>query len=253
MNKEIREISDDGKILQVTTWDERWYMQIEKDKTGKRIISKKEYPSVTWITDYYPKGIAFMKWYANKGWDEAEAIKASAGNKGSKVHLAISSMLLDNGLKIDDKFPNKDGEQEELTLEEWECLMSFVEWFEETKPEPEENEKTLFNDEHNYAGTADFICTINDERWLIDFKTSANIWPSHELQVSAYNHALDKPCDKMAILQLGYKRNKTKKWKFTEVNDKFELFLAAKKIWENECANVSVFQKDYPTSLTLSK
>lgn len=248
MDKVIRKVSEDGKTVQVTIADERWYIRTLED--GSTI----EYPSVTWITDHYPKGIGYYRWLANQGWDNAEEAMQAAGRRGSKVHEAISLLLLGNKLSMDDKLRNTDtGEPEDITLEEWEAIMSFVAWHQEYKPKMLANEKTLFNEEHRFAGTADFICEIAGEKWLIDFKTSKDVWPSHELQVSAYAHALPpelKP-DKLAILQVGYTRNKNR-WKLTELEDKFDLFLASKAIWQNECANVTVKKKDYPVSLSLA-
>lgn len=50
-------------------------------------------PPVTWITAHYPKSIGFDRWLGQRGWDDAEAIKHAAGDKGSKVHFAIGALL----------------------------------------------------------------------------------------------------------------------------------------------------------------
>jgi len=236
MKVEIRETKEDG-IIQITTLDERWYQ-----KDGKFV------PSVTWIAGYYPKGVGFYKWLADKGWDEAQAIKQAAGDKGSKVHKAVEALINGEKLSMDAKFTDSNGEESELTVEEWECLMSFVEWWKEVKPEVISAEQVVFTD--RYAGTVDLVCKIGKETWLIDFKTGSEIWPEYELQVSAYQHAL-RGIDKVGILQLNYKRNKTKKYKFTEIEDKFDLFESAIKIWANENEGVVPKQKDYPVSLSL--
>jgi hypothetical protein len=86
----------------------------------------------------------------------------------------------------------------------------------------------------------------------VDFKTSANIWPSHIIQVSAYKHALNVSVDRLGILQLGYKKNR-QGWKFTEIDDDFNLFNAAYTIWKSEMANVQPNQKDYPLSLSIKE
>jgi hypothetical protein len=90
---------------------------------------------------------------------------------------------------------------------------------------------------------------------IIDFKTGQNLWPSYELQIAAYKQALKeggrKVDDvKLAFLQVGYKRNK-KGYKFTEVEDKFELFLHAMAICENEVGGVSPKQSEYPLTLKI--
>ena len=100
----------------------------------------------------------------------------------------------------------------------------------------------------------DLKCRIKGKLWLIDFKTSADIWPAHELQVSAYKHAdVNRRTLKIGILQVGYRRNKTKKWKFTEVKDQWPLFLAARKIWGKETEGQKPLQREYPLSLSLSE
>lgn len=244
MKREIRTIDEKLGIIQITTVDERWYEKRNND--GESIFV----PSVTWISSHYPKGIGFYKWLADKGWNEAEAIKQAAADKGSKVHQAIDVLLKNGSIRIDSKFIDpQTGEAQELTVEEYACVMSFADWHREYKPETVANETVIFNDEEGYAGTIDFICKIDGQLHIIDFKTSQHIWPEHELQISAYRHAFDKNA-KTAILQLGYRLNK-KKYKFTEIDDKYHLFLAAKKIWAEESSRVQPSQKDYPLEIRL--
>jgi len=103
-----------------------------------------------------------------------------------------------------------------------------------------------------YAGTVDMVVEIEGELWIIDLKTSQSVWPSHELQVSAYKHAIPMMEDaKLAILQLGYRRNKDG-FKFTEINDQYSLFLSTKEIWAKETAGEKPHQKDYPMSINLT-
>lgn len=243
MKIQIRKIDEAKGIVQITTTDERWYSKRLEDKTEIFV------PSVTWISGFYPKGVAFYKWLADKGWDEAEAIKAAAGDKGSKVHKAIEDILKGAEIKMDAKYLNPTTEElEELTVQEYECLMSFVDWLNETKPEVISTEYNVFNDEVGYAGTVDMKLKIDNEIWLVDIKTGASVWPEYELQVSAYRHA-DPEVQKTAVLQVGYRYNKVKKYKFTEIEDQFELFLAAKKIWAKETAGQKPLQKDFPMAL----
>lgn len=242
MKIEIKKTKDKN-IIQITTLDERWYHILEKD----RFV-----PSSTWIADYYPKGIQFFKWLADKGWDEAEAIKQAAGDKGSRVHHAIEQLLLGNEVAMDNLFPDSDGEQGEITVEEWEAVMSFYDWWKETNPRLITLEQVVYNEQEDYAGTLDLICEIDGEIWIVDFKTSQYIWPSHELQVSSYFHADNIKATRMGILQVGYRKNK-KGYKFTEIQDKFPLFLAAKLIWAEENAGKQPKQKDYPRTLTLKE
>ena len=100
MKKLIRDVDEKRGIVQITTYDERWYAHEVKDPiTG--IPTVIFVPSVTWVAESYPKGIAFYKWLADKGWDEAEAIKEAAGDKGSKVHHAIEDLLAGREVLLD--------------------------------------------------------------------------------------------------------------------------------------------------------
>ncbi len=253
MKKEIRTVDKERQILQVTTVDERWYVRDTKDEeTG---LPKYEYvPSVTWICDHYPKGVAFYKWLASKGWDESQAIKSAAGDKGSKVHYAIRDLIEGRVVHIDSKYKNNStGEDEELSLDEYGCLMAFALWYKEAAPEIVSCEFAVWGD--GYAGTVDLLAKVGGELFLIDFKTSQYVWPSMELQVSAYKHALEAQGGadgaKLAILQVGYRLNK-KRYKFTEVQDNYQEFLAAKTIWAKETKGVQPQQKDYPLKIKLN-
>ena len=251
MKIEIIEMVDLNTI-RVTTPDERWY---------KKPMSEPAVwlPSSTWICSYYPKGIGYFKWLAAHGWDEAEEIKTAAGEKGSRVHNACNALMDGIALNLDTKFTDSEGKESELNLEEWEACMSFVDWYNDVKPEILQKDITVINEEHGYMGTLDLLAIIDNQVWLIDLKTSQDVWPSHEIQLASYFHAENIKigegiqAEKMAILQLGYRRNKKKKYKWTEVEDKFDLFLAAKLIWKQENENKQPPQKDYPRVLELKK
>ncbi len=247
MKYEIKELV--GNIQRITTVDERWYMKDSEETGVERIFV----PSSTWICSYYPKGIAYFKWLAAKGWDEAESIKIAAGDKGSLVHQAIEELLQQHEVKIDAKFI-VDGVDKEINVEEYECVMSFADWFKAVKPEVIHYEFTIWNTKYGYAGTLDLICKINGVVYVIDFKTSAYIWMSHKIQLSSYKHSdyvmKNYPDAKMAILQIGYRMNQ-KRYKFTEVDDCFDLFLSARTIWEAEVKDKQPSQKDFPLEITL--
>lgn len=255
MKKEIRVVDKQKGILQVTTVDERWYVRDMTDpETGE--AKPLFVPSVTWICDHYPKGVQFYKWLASKGWDEAEAIKTAAGDKGSRVHRAIQDLIEGREVAIDARYPSSlDDKPQELSFEEYDAVMSFARWHKEYKPEFIAWEFPVWGD--GYAGTVDLLCAIEGQKYIVDFKTSAYIWPSHELQVSAYKQALALKNDKgepedvkLAILQVGYRMNK-KKFKFTEIDEQYQEFLAAKLIWAKEQKGVEPHQKDYPMSVKL--
>lgn len=262
MKKEIKLIDKEKKVVRITTLNERWYAKPSTDsKTGLPIFEY--FPSSTLIASYYPKGIFFYKWLAEKGWDEAEAIKNAAGDKGSKVHIACGH--IDEGLEIDiekSKYLNNSTEQmEELSQEELDCILSYVKFIDDLKPVLLANEITSFG--KFYAGTADKIFAVPNsvypdvrQIWIVDLKTSKSIWEEYKLQISSYSHMdidykklgitdVEWENRKLAILQVGYTRNKDG-YKFTEIDDKFDLFEMAYKIFLNENPDSKPQQKDYP-------
>jgi hypothetical protein len=277
MKKIIRDVDSDRGILQVTCSDERWYLKRSEDAAG--LPSYKSVPSVTWIAGYYPKGVEFYKWLADKGWDEAEAVKTAAGDKGSAVHHAIEMILKGEEFRIDTKVIDKNRSTEvetiyrDLSFEELLCVKSFLDWFNEVKPEVIATERTIFSDIHNFAGTVDFVCRIDGVPYIIDFKTSKSIWREYELQVSAYRMAMEngenpifglnengtdtgKQIDlsglRTAILQVGYTRNKAG-WKFTEIEDAFPLFKVAQQIWQREAGSQEIKQYQFPIVLSAGR
>lgn len=264
MKKIIKNVDEKRGIHQVTIADERWYMKpVENPVSG---IPEFTYvPSVTWIAQSYPKGIGYFKWLAEKGWDEAEGIKQTAGDKGTKVHLAIEDVINGKEVRIDSKYPNKSsGQMEELTLEECDAILSFIAWRkEQCLVQNLATEITVFSVKHNYAGTVDWIVRIDDSFWIIDFKTSQFVWPSHEIQLNAYKKSIvngenviegfpegyDLSKIRMAILQVGYKKNKFG-FKFTEIADDFDLFLTTQKIWKREHGGEMPNKREYPIVLS---
>lgn len=259
MQKQVR-ITDEARgIVQVTTYDERWYAKQDTDKnTG--LPTYRYVPSVTWVTGHYPKGIQFYQWLAKKGWDESVAIKEAAATKGSKIHKACENLLQGEVVNMDAEYADpKTGVVAPLTVDEYYAIMTFAQWYKDlcSKNEVEVlgSELVIWNDEDNYAGTTDLILRINGRVTVIDLKTGQNIWPEYTLQLSAYKRALDlagTEVHDLAILQVGYSRNKNG-YKYTEIDYSYELFLAAKTIWANECAGVTVHQRDYPLAVSLGE
>lgn len=274
MKKLIKDVDEERGIVQVTTTDERWYLKsVLNEITG--LPEYKAVPSVSFISGSYPKGIQYAKWLADHGWDEAEAIKKDAGTKGSKVHQAIEAILNGREVRMDSKFTNYQNDQEEeLTVEECDCILSFIAWRTEMEKTYEietiiidgSAKAVLFSAEYDYAGTIDWLIKLTNKKtkevgyWLVDFKTSQNIWPSHEIQVSAYGKTIvngENPVEglpegvdlKLAILQLGLRRNKCL-YKWTEIKPQFDIFMATRLIWQKEHGTEKPSQKDYPLVLS---
>ena len=267
MKKQIVDINKAKGIAQITTLDERVYSFPTKDKvTGLPTYVFK--PSSTYILSVgYPKGKFFIEWLKKNG-DDSEEIKTSAGVRGSKIHQAVESILTNktNEVRMDDVFKNTEtGRDEELEPDEYEAVISFVNWYEEqalgSTIEVIGIEFNVDSDTYDYAGTIDLFLKTDGEYWIIDIKTGKNIYEEHKMQVSSYKQCIvEKPVVgehkikgdiKMGILQLGYTRNKNR-YKFTEIEDKFELFLHAKQIFHNEVKKLPYRQIGLPIVIKLN-
>lgn len=294
MHKEIRRVDPDRGIIQVTTLDERFYGRMHPNAAGIDEFTWR--PSVTWMCEYYPKGIGFQTWLKKNG-DDSDLIARLAADRGYKVHDVVAKLneRIPEGLGVQlisgpgapaEKFPNPStGQDEELSSEEVCGVLSYVDWWNKEGSKffkiiacefttwPDEKECA---DRTNYparvfrfAGTVDLkveqivegevIRKSGYKGWkgeigtfgIIDLKTSLDIWPAHEMQVSAYRVA--ENADWAAILQLNYRRNKLKKFKFTEIPDKFALFCSTQRIWENETDGIEPLQRDYPLYVKLGQ
>lgn len=243
-------VTKDGvEMLRVTTSDERWYR-----------VKDNYYPSASWIASYCPKDRFFEQYLLSQTPESAEKILLDSSEKGTKVHNAIEKLCLGETLRFDDKINGQNG-PEELTAEEWECIMAFRGWVADEKVRfllsPE---WILVDEEVGFAGTCDApLVEVNGSLYVVDYKTSKNIYQSHIAQLSAYMFALrkneiwKKAVDgrdvQMAVLQLG--KSTKKGYKFTEIPYDFESFLAARLFWDRAEKVKDPPQKDFPLSISL--
>lgn len=258
MEKTIRVVDEKASVVQITTLDERWYAFPGKDVAG--LPTFEFYPSITWIASYYPKGIGYMKWLAEHGWDEAEALKTEAGDRGTIIHHACEHLILEKSVKMDQKFKGKDGVERALTPNEYYHVITFAQWYESVGKPPLYRindaelavEKTVRGD--GYACTYDFIFVIDGEYHIKDLKTGG-IWPSAEVQLTGLKPAVEKAYGitvaSLSCIQTGYTRNKTLHYKETFIDYQPEILDAAKKIWAKENPKTKPFQRDYPMEVTI--
>lgn len=255
MQKVFTTVDSERGIVQVTTDDERFYIRETQDKeTGNP--THVWLPSSTWIAGYCPKGVGYYKWLAMHGWNEAEAIKTERGKYGTRVHKAIELLLNGEEVAMNEELPDEDLGISTLSAEEYYAVVTFKQWWDELnkehKVEVVETEHTVWCEEHGFAGTVDCVLKIDDAFWIIDFKTSQNVFINHEAQISSYKHALNLKGDvRLAILQIGYMKNTHKHYKLTEVEDRFDLWLAARQFWEYEQKGAKPSQVQMPIKLSL--
>src|SRR3990167_8484040 len=80
-------------------------------------VGSEVFPSVTTILNYYPQSAQLTRWIADQGWSESQAIKSAAGERGTKVHSGVESLL--GGEQLMKAF---------YSLDEWHRLVAFVDW-----------------------------------------------------------------------------------------------------------------------------
>lgn len=233
-------------IVQITTSDERWYTE-----DGETFFK-----SNSWVTSFWPKGAGFEAWLKKNG-DEAEQLKRDAGNKGSKIHQAIEDLLNSKEVKFDAKYTNHDaGKQEELTPDEYWSLMTFIKWWNELNEKHTVKllavEKSAINKSLEVGYTLDLLIEVDGETWLVDYKTSKEIYMSHKLQTWFMKWA--EGANKAFILQIGYNRNKDG-FKLTQIEDDYaDDYKACLRIWNREVTEEGKkpLQRDFPMILKIN-
>jgi hypothetical protein len=194
------------KVLErIEIFDERFYFiktkSVPKELEYLRVEGGVYLPSVTHILDVaYSKGKMFEEWLKGVG-NNAKVIAGIAAERGTRGHHACELLLA--GEELDCEM-YVEGDHKYLppkySLEEWKNILKFKEFYDLAQPEDIVSEGKLYNLELGYAGTADIICTINGERWLIDIKFGNSIYESHFLQLEAYARCVD--VDRMGVLHM---------------------------------------------------
>jgi len=178
------------------------------------------YPSVTSVIDkVLAKGYYFKKWLGDaNSFQEAEEYKNEKAEKGTKVHGYCERLT--EGEEIDVSEDSKEVVKK---------TQGFIKFYDAKDPTVLDTEFQVAHKNLRYAGTADLMASIDDELWLIDIKTSSNIYNSHKLQLSFYQKAIDSDIDHQGILWL---KDRTKKgYQLKEIDYRPELVTAAMNLY----------------------
>ena len=241
----------DGKLKQINFLDRRVYQRSEGVY----------YPSVTTILQYMPKNKFFEMWLKDVG-HNADLIMRRAGKEGTQVHEAIETLLEGEELHWMDDYGNA-----KYNEKVWEMINKFVDFWTTCKPELISTEEFVYSDEYRYAGTADLVCKLDGEVWLIDFKTSNSLHKSYDLQLASYAKALKESkgieIERTGILWLkSSKRGPSKQkgriqgkgWELKMIDDieeNFELFQLIRKLYNLENPDTEPIYTKYSTVLKL--
>lgn len=258
MKKVIKTVDSARGIVQCTVVDERYYYRpCINAETG--LPDYETAPSVTYVLSFLPTGPGLRRWLANSGsWDEAEAARLAAADRGSVIHQAIAVLLGGKPVRMEDEFlPPGAMLPREITVEEYEAALSFADWWATLKkPRLIAQDLVLWGDK--WAGTLDVLGHWDDALWLIDLKSGQHIGTAAEAQVSTYRDGVPlemidpapREAINLGILQVGYRANQ-RGWKFTPVNYQPELFAAAYTIYLKE-APARPVRRELPLSIDLA-
>jgi hypothetical protein len=198
------------------------------------VIGMLDKPALSrWSALEVAKGAYKMR-HALTEMDEAEAVgilkqlpwsKADrAADRGTDIHEWLEAALLGRGL------PTLAAEAEKYRP----AAQGWLDWFGEAKGRVLATEQTFLHDQ--YAGTADLVCEVGGERWLVDFKTSKGLYESVALQLSALAAAYCLPdesdnweFDRLVAVRIGEDG-----WEMAEVLDpegSFAAFLGLLDVW----------------------
>lgn len=200
----------------------------EVDDTHFYYVNDKFVPSVTKILqEAMPTPYALRQWIGDVGNEKAEEKLNKASERGTALHEACEKLLMGQEINLKEDFPDDTDKK---------VLVGFVNWAAEFKPIVHHIEIQVAS-ELGFAGTIDIDCDIDpaiiykqtkfktdNPSWIIDIKSSSNVYDSHKLQVAAYRQAKKEMTgvdSNMGILHLNSRTQKA--WTFhteLEINKK---------------------------------
>lgn len=172
------------------------------------------FPSVTTILGAEPKPF-LSQWRGQVGNWEANRIMSDAADKGTRIHRAAE--LLANGFEI---ILDKTIQNDEISYknkmwflhEQQDHLEVYRihQFFQIVKPKVLSTEIIIYNQDEKFAGTVDLIIDVPEGdynicgakpihleagRYIADYKTGKEIYPSHYRQLGAYKNAYEMMTD----------------------------------------------------------
>lgn len=212
----ILHISDDAQ--QITLPDSRYYKR-----------NGNFYPSITYVLNFYPKGIHFENWLKQVGFASNYIVKKAA-EEGTQVHEMCEQYL--EGKELNFLSPTG---QPQYNPDVWQMFIKFVDFWETYKPTLIETEVHLFSDDLKVAGTCDLIVELNGERWVLDLKTSNHLHTTYDLQTAVYakcyEECFEKKIDRCGVLWLKSSKRKSNHDKF--VGKGWEIVESSRSTQEN--------------------
>ena len=187
----INQLIDDGfraahlpeppRIYRYDQGEQRYYARVMEQDGGVPRITW--FPSVTTVirnTTALPPHL--LKWYADKGMDEANTIRDTAAEYGTTFHMYAALLMAGHTI------PGPEFAVMDPRLQK--DIVALVAFIREHDVEPLAVEMLMASDALGIAGTVDMVARM---KWrgarvtaVVDFKTSAGLYREHELQVEMY-------------------------------------------------------------------
>lgn len=177
---------------------------------------------------YWGARIAARAALADRSLTEDQAVgalsqkRAESTERGQTIHRFIENHRVGRKPKL------------EALPKEWRGFArAFINFIETFEPKSFPIGKIVWSRKHEYAGALDDMQTFRkkNELWLIDYKSSSDIYPESGLQLTAYAEALseikDLVADHIAVVLL--KEDGT--FALEEMPRDMGAFLAAKRLW----------------------
>ena len=132
-------------------------------------------PSVTNAVSAITKGIGYDKWLGNySSYEGAMEFAKKAAERGTRTHINCEALIA--GLPV---------LTEGMPKDEALMLMAFKAWVDFAEPKFLASEITMWHPDYPVAGTADIICIIKNQLFLVDIKTGQH-YDTHQLQLTGY-------------------------------------------------------------------
>lgn len=151
--------------------------------------------------------------------------KEEAGAKGTSIHFLAEKYIK---LMISDQDGNAMSMNDPIDP----MLNKFVKWAVDNKVQFLESEKQVFSEEYFCAGTFDFSCVINGQRFICDLKTMKTMWDrTPYFQAAAYMKMAvemgEEKYDGTIIVNINKETNKLTEYKSFDFEADIKSFEAA--------------------------
>ena len=142
------------------------------------------YPSVTQILSIVNKPF-LVNWANGLG---LQGIAVQDANKESTDVGTLTHAFIEG--HITNEEVSTEGYERKIIDQALLCYGNYLLWEKKYNPKFVETEKSFVSQEYGYGGTVDAICKIGDQKYILDWKTSASIYPEYVSQLTAYRLGL---------------------------------------------------------------